>query len=114
MDSTPAACAASPEWHWFWFWFDVLVLVNVATEIALCTIAVTTRHLLVCMTSLGHHIIIKVKKNYRFKYKFSYKIISKKSSKKKYIKILKYFKYIYLIYINSFLFKIYKIRIVKY
>src|SRR5436309_6647455 len=57
MDSTPAACAASPEWHWFWFWFGLLVLVNVATEIALCTIAATTRHLLVCMTSLGHHTI---------------------------------------------------------
>src|SRR5437763_16116863 len=55
MDSTPAACAASPEWYWFWFWFGLLVLVNVATEIALCTIAATTRHLLVCLTSLGHH-----------------------------------------------------------
>src|SRR2546421_12819761 len=56
MDSTPAACAAAPEWHWFWVWFGLLVLVNVATEIALCTIAATTRHLLVCLTSLGHHI----------------------------------------------------------
>ena len=57
MDSTPAACAAAPEWHWFWVWFGLLVLVNVATEIALCTIAATTRHLLVCLTSLGHHTI---------------------------------------------------------
>ena len=55
MDSTSAACAAAPEWHWFWVWFGLLVLVNVATEIALCTIAATTRHLLVCLTSLGHH-----------------------------------------------------------
>ena len=55
MDFIPAACVAAPEWHWFWFWFGLLVLVNVVTEIALCTIAATTRHLLVCMTTLGHH-----------------------------------------------------------
>src|SRR5436853_7109369 len=60
MDSTPAACAASPEWHWFWFWFGLLILINIATEIALCTIAATTRHLLVCMTSLGHHTILAI------------------------------------------------------
>ena len=60
MDSTPAACAAAPEWHWFWVWFGLLVLVNVATEIALCTIAATTRHLLVCLTSLGHHSIFLI------------------------------------------------------
>ena len=54
------------------------------------------------VTDRQRDIIIKVKKNYRFKYKFSYKIISKRSSKKKYIKILKYLKYIYLIYINFF------------
>ena len=64
MDSTPAACAAAPEWHWIWDWFGLLVLVNVTTEIALCTIAATTRHLLVCLTSLGHHnrIILKLLK----------------------------------------------------
>ena len=58
--------------------------------------------------------IIKVKKNYYFKYIFSYKSISNKSSQKEYIRILKYFEYIYLIYINSFSFKIYKIGIIKY
>ena len=58
--------------------------------------------------------IIKVKKDCRFEYKFSYKVISKGSSKKEYIRIFKYFKYIYLIYINPFSFKIYKIRIIKY
>jgi hypothetical protein len=42
---------------WFWFWFGLLVI-TIVTEIALCTIAATTRHLLVCLTSLGHHTII--------------------------------------------------------
>ena len=60
------------------------------------------------------NIIIKVKKDCRFEYKLSYKIISKGNSKKKYIKILKYLKYIYLIYINPFSFKIYKTGIIKY
>src|SRR2546423_2981536 len=55
MDSTPAACIAAPEW--FWFWFGLLVLVNIATEIALTTIAAATRHLLVLVTSSGHHTI---------------------------------------------------------
>src|SRR5207237_10825429 len=53
MDSTPAACIAAPEW--FWFWFGLLVLVNIATEIALTTIAAAIRHLLVLVTSSGHH-----------------------------------------------------------
>jgi hypothetical protein len=41
--------------EWFWFWFGLLVLVNIATEIALTTIAAATRHLLVLVTSSGHH-----------------------------------------------------------
>ena len=63
MDSTPAACIAAPEW--FWFWFGLLVLVNIATEIALTTIAAATRHLLVLVTSSGHHTIKEY--NSRFK-----------------------------------------------
>ena len=39
----------------FWFWFG-LFMVAIVTEIVLCTIAATTRHLLVCLTSLSHHI----------------------------------------------------------
>ena len=66
------------------------------------------------ITTRQHNTIIKVKKNYYFKYLLSYKIISKKNSKKKYIKIFKYFEYIYLININLFLFKIYKIETIKY
>src|SRR5436305_14071226 len=58
MDSTPAACIAAPEW--FWFWFGLLVLVNIATEIALTTIAAATRHLLVLVTSSGHHTIFSI------------------------------------------------------
>ena len=58
MDSTPAACIAAPEW--FWFWFGLLVLVNIATEIALTIIAAATRHLLVLVTSSGHHNMISV------------------------------------------------------
>ena len=38
----------------FWFWFG-LFIVAIVTEIVLCTIAATTRHLLVCLTSLSHH-----------------------------------------------------------
>ena len=58
--------------------------------------------------------IIKIKKNYYFEYILSYKNISNKNSQKEYIRILRYFEYIYLIYINSFLFKIYEIGIIKY
>jgi hypothetical protein len=36
----------------------LLVLVNIATEIALTTIAAATRHLLVLVTSSGHHNIL--------------------------------------------------------
>ena len=58
--------------------------------------------------------MIKVKKNCHFKYIFSYKVVSKESYKKEYIGTLKYFKYIYLIYLNPFLFKVYKIKTIKY
>ena len=61
-----------------------------------------------------HNTIIKVKKDYYFKYIFSYKAVSKRSYKKEYIGTLRYFKYMYSININLFLFKIYKIKIIKY
>ena len=60
------------------------------------------------------NIIIKVKIDCYFKYLLSYKAISKGSSKKEYIRIFKYFKYIYLININPFSFKIYKTGIIEY
>src|SRR5436305_13493556 len=63
MDSTPAACIAAPEW--FWFWFGLLVLVNIATEIALTTIAAAIRHLLVLVTSSGHHNIYIILNRYK-------------------------------------------------
>ena len=53
--------------------------------------------------------MIKVKKNCYFKYILFYKAISKGSEKKEYIKTLKYLEYTYLININPFSFKIYKI-----
>ncbi len=58
--------------------------------------------------------MIKAKKDYYFKYILSYKAVSKRSYKKKYIRTLKYLKYMYLININPFLFKIYKIETVEY
>ena len=66
------------------------------------------------VTARQRNTMIKVKKDCRFEYKLSYKAISKGSSKKEYIRILKYLKYIYLIYINPFSFKIYKTGIIKY
>ena len=43
--------SAAIDWHWFWFgWFAIAILTVVVR-----TIAATTRHLLVCLTSLGHH-----------------------------------------------------------
>ncbi len=44
--------SAATDWHWFWFG---LLVIAIVTEIALRAIAATTRHLLVCLTSLGHH-----------------------------------------------------------
>ena len=41
------------DWHWFWFG---LLVIAIVIEIALRAIAATTRYLLVCLTSLGHHI----------------------------------------------------------
>ena len=45
--------SAATDWHWFWFG---LLVIAIVTEIALRAIAATTRHLLVCLTSLGYHI----------------------------------------------------------
>ena len=45
--------SAATDWHWFWFG---LLVIAIVIEIALRAIAATTRYLLVCLTSLGHHI----------------------------------------------------------
>ena len=66
------------------------------------------------VTKRQRNTITKAKLDCRFKYILSYKLISFNSKKKKYIKTLKYFKYIYLIYLNLFLFKIYKTKMFKY
>ena len=50
----------------------------------------------------------------RFKYILSYKLISFNSKKKEYIRTFKYFKYIYLIHLNPFSFKVYKTEISEY
>jgi hypothetical protein len=49
--------------------------------------------------------MIKVKKDYYFKYIFSYKAISRGGNEKKYIKTLRCLKYTHLIYLNPFSFK---------
>ena len=60
------------------------------------------------------NIMIKAKKDYYFKYILFYKVVSKGSYKKEYIRIFRYLEYTYLININSFSFKIYKIETVEY
>ena len=66
------------------------------------------------MTNWQRNIIIKVKKDYSFKYLLFYKAINKGSKKKEYIRIFKYLAYIYTLYLNLFLFKIYKKNTVEY
>jgi hypothetical protein len=58
--------------------------------------------------------MIKVKKDYRFKYTLSYKAVSRGSDEKKYIRTLRYLKYTYLIYLNLFLFKVHETGTIKY
>ena len=66
------------------------------------------------VTDRQRNTMIKAKKDYYFKYILSYKAVSKRSYKKKYIRTLKYLKYMYLININPFSFKIYKTRTIEY
>ena len=66
------------------------------------------------VTARQRNTMIKVKKDCRFEYIFSYKAVSKGNSKKEYIKTLKCLEYIYLIYINPFSFKIHEIGTVEY
>jgi lipopolysaccharide export LptBFGC system permease protein LptF len=66
------------------------------------------------MTARQRNIMIKIKKNCRFEYKLSYKAVSKGSSKKEYIRILKCLEHTHLIHINSFSFKIHETGTVEY
>ena len=66
------------------------------------------------MINRQRNMMVKAKKNYSFKYLLFYKAINKDSKEKEYIKTLKYLNYIYYINLNPFLFKIYKIAIIKY
>ena len=66
------------------------------------------------VTARQRNTMIKVKKDCRFEYTLSYKAVSKGNSRKEYIKILRCLKYIYLIHINPFSFKIHEIRTVEY
>ena len=66
------------------------------------------------VTDRQRNTMIKVKKDCHFEYLLSYKAVSKGSSKKEYIGILKCLKYIYLININPFSFKIYETGTVEY
>jgi hypothetical protein len=58
--------------------------------------------------------MIKVKKDYRFKYILSYKAISRGGDKKEYIKTLRYLEHTHLIYLNPFSFKAHETGIIKY
>ena len=66
------------------------------------------------MTDRQHNIIVKAKKDCNFNYLLSYKSVSKGDKKKIYIKTFKYLIYIYKLYLNSFLFKVYEKNIIEY
>jgi hypothetical protein len=59
-------------------------------------------------------IMVKAKKDYRFEYLLSYKAVSKGSKDKEYIRTLKYLNYIYPLYLNLFLFKVYEKSTIEY
>jgi hypothetical protein len=58
--------------------------------------------------------MIKVKKDCRFEYTFSYKAISNESSEKEYIKTLKSLNHTHPIYLNPFSFKVHETETIKY
>jgi hypothetical protein len=58
--------------------------------------------------------MIKAKLDYRFKYILFYKLINYNSKEKEYIRTLRCLKYIYLIHLNPFSFKIYEIETSEY
>ena len=58
--------------------------------------------------------IAKAKLDCRFEYTLSYQLISPDSKEKEYIRTLRCLKYIYLIYLNPFSFKVYKIKTSEY
>jgi hypothetical protein len=58
--------------------------------------------------------MIKAKKDYRFEYTLSYKVISNGSSEKKYTGTLKSLNHTHLIYLNPFSFKVHETGTVEY
>lgn len=58
--------------------------------------------------------IIKAKKDYHFEYNLSYKPVSRDSSKKQYIRTLKYLTYTHRVNLNPFSFKVHETSIIKY